>query len=100
MEHIVQFAVSIDDRAIEDRIKKTAERQIVEAIQKKVEDELFEMSYGHRVGCADWVKRKVDNFLENNREEILNRAAAQIAEKLLRSKAGKELLRKAEGETT
>ena len=96
MEHIVQFAIGIDDQAIEERIRKTAEKQIIEAIQKKVEDELFEMRYGHRVGCADWVKCKVDDFLDNNREEILSRAAAQIAEKLLRSKAGKELLRKAE----
>ena len=97
MEHIVQFAISIDDRAIEDRIKKTAERQIVEAIQKKVEDELFEMSYGHRVSCADWVKRKVDAFLEENRNEIIERASVQLAERLLRTKAGKELLRSQEG---
>ena len=98
MEHIVQFAISIDDRTIEDRIKKSAEKQIIDAIQKKVEDELFEIHYGHRVGCADWVKRKVDDFLENNRNEILDRAAAQLAERLLRSKAGKDLLRKVEEE--
>lgn len=95
MEHIVQFAISIDDQAIEERIRKTAEKQIVEAIQKKVEDELFDVRYGRRVGCAEWVKRKVDAFLEDNRLEIIDRAAAQLAEKLLRTKAGKGLLQHA-----
>ena len=92
MEHIVQFAIGIDDDAIVKRVMQVAEKQIVEAIQKKAEDQLFEMSYGHRCGCVDWVKDKFDDFLQSNRDEIISLAADRVAEKIAKSKAAKEIL--------
>lgn len=41
MEHIVQFAIGIDDEAIKKRITESAEKQITDSIQKDVEKMIF-----------------------------------------------------------
>lgn len=46
MEHIVQFAIGIDDEAIVKRVTQVAEKQIVKAIQEKAEDQLSGESRG------------------------------------------------------
>ena len=92
MEHIVQFAIGIDDESIVKRVTQVAEKQIVKAIQEKAEDQLFETSYGRRCGCVDWVKDKFDAFLQSNRDEIISIAADRVAEKIARSKTAKEIL--------
>ena len=45
MEHIVQFAIGIDDEAIRKRIAESAEKQIVASIKEDVESILFNYEY-------------------------------------------------------
>lgn len=97
MEHIVQFAIGIDDDGIRKRIEERAENQIVENIEQQVRDHLFESYYykGHadkNSPLSDYSKRLIENFLEKHKDEMLEKAAAYLAEKLARSKAGKALL--------
>ena len=96
MEHIVQFAIGIDDDGIRKRIEERAEKQIVENIEQQVRDQLFESYYrGHadkNSPLSDYSKRLIENFLEKHKDEMLEKAAAYLAEKLARSKAGKALL--------
>ena len=44
MEHIVQFAISIDDDTITKRVEERAEKVIIDDIRKKVENAFFEIS--------------------------------------------------------
>lgn len=96
MEHIVQFAIGIDDDVIRKRIEERAEKQIVENIEQQVRDQLFESYYRGRADknspLSDYSKRLIEGFLEKNKEEILEKTAVYLAEKLARSKAGKALL--------
>ena len=97
MEHIVQFAIGIDDDGIRKRVEERAEKQIVENIEQQVRDQLFESYYciGHadkNSPLSDCSKRLIENFLEKHKDEMLEKAAAYLAEKLARSKAGKALL--------
>ena len=96
MEHILQIATGVDDEAIKERIAENAEKQIIKNIEQQVRNRLFEGYYGRnadeRSALSDYSTRLVEGFLEKHKEEILEKAAVHLAEKLARSKAGKALL--------
>lgn len=97
MEHIVQFAIGIDDDAITKKIEERAEKQIIQSIEKTIRNKLFEVPYyradtEENSRLSDYSRRLVESFLEKNKEELLEKAAVYLAEKLARSKAGKALL--------
>lgn len=103
MEHIVQFAINFDDKRITEAVEKNAEKLIIDDMKRKINDELFESRYygGHGdpdKGFKEWVKWRVDDFFEGHKQEIIDLAATQLADKLSRTKAARELL-KAGGES-
>lgn len=96
MEHIVQFAISIDDQTIAKKIMENAEKQIIKEIERQVRNSLFEHYYGRdadeKSGLNEYSKRIVENFLTMHKDEILEKAAVCLAGKLVKTKAGKALL--------
>lgn len=103
MEHIVQFAISIDDDTITKHVEERAEKVIIDDIRKKVENAFFAKSYyGNPTNDpGTWSERLFIDFLDEHKAEILECAAKYLAEKLAKTKAGRELLNgaKPEGET-
>lgn len=100
MEHIVQFGINIDDEAIQSLIMKNAEENITRAIQKDFEEAIFEHSYygNRREGLTSWMTAHIDKFFEDNKDAIVEKAAAGLVEKMARMKAVKEAAAKvAEG---
>ena len=98
MEHIVQFAVGIDDEAITNRVSEHAEKEIIKDLKQQVTNKLFE-SYYYRQNAnpqndplSDFSKSIVQNFLKDNKEIIIERTAKELADKLVRTKAGKAIL--------
>lgn len=98
MEHIVQFAIGIDDEAIRNRITDAAEKQITESIQKDVEKTIF--NPGWRSGEIDkkspknWVTDMVKNVIEANKDQIIEAAVAELAKNMVKTKAVKEAIAK------
>ena len=99
MEHIVQFAVSIDDHAITEHVTKNAENEIIKDLKQQVTNKMFNSRYyrcnadPEKDPLSEWAKKEIiDAFLENNKEQIISEAAKALAEKLARSKAGKSIL--------
>lgn len=92
MEHIVQFAIGIDDAAIEKRIMETAEQQIINSIRHDIENHLFTSRYGSVSGFAVFAERIIEEWLDDHKSEIIDKAAVHLAEKLSRTKAAKEML--------
>ena len=98
MEHIVQFAIGIDDEAIKNRITDTAEKQITESIQKDVEETIFD--HGWRSEEVDknsprnWVKDMVKNVIEANKDQIIKGATEELARNMAKTKAVKEAIAK------
>ncbi len=97
MEHIVQFAIGIDDDGIRRRIEESAEKQVLEDISTTVKDALFERRWGggyerYSYVVREMAKEKVNEVIEENKEYILEQAYKLLADKLARSKAGKALL--------
>lgn len=94
MEHIVQFAIGIDDDAIKQRILDTAEKQIMESITKDVKERIFDRDpwsgklYDNRL--SDYVKNTINKMLETCKEDIIKAAADNLADRLMRTKKCKE----------
>lgn len=98
MEHIVQFAIGIDDEAIKNRITDTAEKQITASIQKDVERIIF--NGGWNTGKADkyspkeWVKDLVKDVIDANKDQIIEAAVVELAKNMAKTKAVKEAMAK------
>ena len=93
MEHFVGFTISIDDKKIEDQVLNKAVKEITRELTSKVEKIIYENSYGYNRRASDLsgaVVDRVDAFLKENREDILDRAASKLADKMARMKVVKE----------
>lgn len=100
MEHVVQFGICIDDERIRRAIEKSAEDKVVADITQQVMNRMFDARYyGSDAKSTDplkdWVFQQFDNFLEQHREVILDRAAERLADRMSRTKAAKEMLAQA-----
>lgn len=91
MDHLVQFTISIDDKHIAQMVEKEA--------AKAMQDEVLKVCKSH-IGCERdyWgnsepgplLKKALEDFMADNREEIINKAADKLAERLSRTKIVKE----------
>lgn len=91
MDHLVQFTISIDDAHIAQMVEQKA--------AKAMEDEVLKVCKSY-IGCERnyWgdnepgpaLKKAIDDFMNDNREEIIDRAADKLAERLSRIKIVKE----------
>ena len=91
MDHLVQFTISIDDK----HIAKMVEDKAVDAMK----DEVLKVCKSH-IGVERnfWgdgqpgpaLKKAIDDFMTENREAIIDKAADKLAERLSRTKAVKE----------
>ena len=102
MQHIINFAIDIEDERIQQMVEKSAEKQILDTITKNIEDVIYHKSYyGGKSNepLRNMVQNKIDDFLKENKDTILSEASRILADKLFRSKAGKALLEELKGES-
>lgn len=92
MEHIVQFAIGIDDNAIKKRVEENAYNDIVEKLIKEVKNSLprSKSFVGNSVNWRFVVDDRLDYFLEKNRDDIIDAAAEKLCESFKRTKVYKE----------
>lgn len=91
MEHIVQFAIGIDDEAIRKRIEQTAEKQIIDSIREDINDHIFrETTWAKDSVLQNWVKDIVVDAILEHKDEIVTAAASQLCEYMKRTKAVRE----------
>ena len=98
MEHFVQFAISIDDNAIKERIESNVERAVIGNITRDIKDAISKGCYyqDKNEPLRNMVKERIDVLITQEKETILNMAAEILADRLFRSKKGKELLERFE----
>lgn len=90
MEHIVQFAIGIDDEAIKKRIEQTAEMQIVDGIKEDISDKVFRKGRWDETQLQNWVKDLVVDAVLEHKDDIIREAASMLCEYMKRTKAVKE----------
>lgn len=91
MEHIVQFAIGIDDEAIRKRIEQTAEKQIIDSIKEDISDRIFrETTWAKDSVLQNWVKEIVVEAVLEHKDDIIKSAAMELCEYMKRTKAVRE----------
>lgn len=98
MEHIVQFAIGIDDNAIVKNVTENAEKEIINDLKQKVANRIFQRGYytknadPDRDPLTDFAKSIITSVVEDNKDVIIEKAAKHLAERLSKTKKGKEIL--------
>lgn len=103
MQHIVEFAISLDDETIKKNIAENAEKEIIREIKQDIMNKVFSPSYYGANATANSPLSEmsmdiVRGFFADNKEAILDKAAEKLADKLARTKAGKAALQRADTE--
>lgn len=97
MEHIVQFAIGIDDDGIRKRIEENAYNDVVKMFHDSAVETVFGEKrrwYTREYQWEDFIKDGVEQFLDSHRDEIVERAAMKLCEKMSRTKAVREAVKK------
>ena len=98
MEHIVQFAIGIDDNAIVKKVSENAEKEIINDLKQKVANRIFDCGYykknadPDRDPLTDFAKGIITSVIEDNKDVIIEKASKHLAERLSKTKKGKEIL--------
>lgn len=96
MEHILQFAIAIDDDTIVKRIEENAEKSITKDLRDKVGKIMFGTNAytgREREALCRWAEELFLKYLEDHKAEIIEIAADHLADKLARKKAVLEAAR-------
>lgn len=104
MEHIVQFAIGIDDEGIRKHITESGEKQIIDRLYGDCKTALIgkaERCWGwndsredrFEIALKDLVFKAVDKIVTENKDEIIDNAAKIIADRIGRTKAAKATLK-------
>lgn len=96
MEHIIQFGVNIDDdaivRNIESSIQKKVEGAILQDVKQKIvgQENYSNWSYSRRI--EDLISNAASSFFTENKDRIIELASDKLTDKLVKTKAVKEML--------
>lgn len=96
MEHIVQFGISIDDDAIKKSIEKNVMNQVASVIKQDVMKSIVGKkecsNYEYTTKLREIITVTTEEFLENNREDIIEETAKKLVERLAKTKAVKYMV--------
>lgn len=95
MEHIVQIGIGIDDDSIIKNVSAHAETAITNQLLMDIKKVIFGRTWGGNIDedrLSFFVNEKLDLFISENKNAIIDSAGKYLAEKLCRTKKAKELL--------
>lgn len=94
MEHIVQFAIGIDDKAIQNRIEEYAYKDVLDKIVKETMDSVFSYTnaYSRDTMWRNLMEEALQSFLEERKDEIIDKAANMLADRFQRTKKYREAM--------
>jgi hypothetical protein len=94
MEHIVQFAIGIDDKAIQNRIEEHAYSDVLNKLTKNAVDSVFSHSsaYSRDIMWERLMGEALQSFLEERKDEIIDKAANTLADRFQRTKKYREAM--------
>lgn len=93
MEHIVQFAIGIDDEAIRKRVEQNAEKQIVGNIEKDLREKIFHYNSWNRSdpeSLSEDAYGIIRSIMESYKDDIIRLAVDRLVDSMRRTKAVKE----------
>lgn len=94
MEHIVQFAIGIDDETIQNRIEEHAYSDVLNKLTKNAVDSVFSHSsaYTRDIMWEGLMGEALQSFLEERKDEIIDKVANMLADRFQRTKKYREAM--------
>ncbi|WNE84570.1 peptidase U32 [Bifidobacterium adolescentis] len=94
MGHIVQFAISIDDETIQNRIEEHAYKDVLNKLTKNAVDSVFSYTnaYSRDTMWRNLMEEALQSFLEERKDEIIDKAANMLADRFQRTKKYREAM--------
>lgn len=94
MEHIVQFAIGIDDKAIQERIEEHAYSDVLAKLTKNAVDSVFAhtSAYSRDIMWKTMMGDALQSFLEERKDGIIDKAANMLADRFQRTKKYREAM--------
>ena len=94
---VINIPLVVDEKKMEEVLERDYSGKIIDRIEEYIQTTLrnnAERYYGDKVddGMRVLIEQRIDKYLEANKKVILERAAVLLAEKLARSKRGKQIL--------
>lgn len=99
MEHVIQFAVGIDDDRIVNLVEANASKQIIGDLKQQVANRIFSANYydknadPSRDQLSEASVKIVSDFLKDNKDNIVERASEILADKMFKSKTIREKIK-------
>lgn len=99
MEHVIQFAVGIDDDRIVNLVEGSARKQIIGELKQQVANRIFSANYydknadPSRDQLSEASVQIVSDFLKANKDTIVERASEILADKMFKSKTIREKIK-------
>jgi len=93
MEHIVQFAIGMDDEAIRKRIEEHAYEDVLKSLEDKAMHTINSGStYMRDTRIENMMQRAIAVLVDSHKDEIIDKAADLLAEKFSRTKKFREAM--------
>lgn len=89
---IINIPLAIDEATIEGQLKIDYEKKVIEEVEKRIQKTL-QGRYGWGDaddGMREIINRRVDVYIDNHRDEVLDEVAKRIYERSVRTKKVKE----------
>lgn len=98
MEHLVQFAISVDDEKIKQTIENNVMKQVVNKLSEECLNEIADKESNYTYNTRQLVNDNVQKFFDKNKDLIIFETSNKLAEKLVKTKAVREAVEKLLGE--
>lgn len=95
MEHLIQLSIAMDDKTI----SKQVEDSLVEKIHYDIYDKYFNNDWKSDRRIEFICHQEVQEFIKENREEIITKAVEQVKRSILKTNAFKEKFEEIENES-
>ena len=96
MEHVVQFGINVDDDAIKKAIEKNVMMQVAGQIKgdvmKSITGKKECNNYEYTTRLKQIVEETTSEFLETNRDDIIEATACKLTERLIKTKVVKDMV--------
>ena len=96
---IINIPLTIDDELWASALARDYESKVTEKLTNEVRKVLKDHDSRYYLrqksvneGLSEWVSYKIDDILKEYKDEIIDAAAEKLAERLSRTKRGKEIL--------
>lgn len=93
MEHVVQFGINIDDDVISQAVVNDATKQIVAELKAQMFEKEYYSNKYH--GLSRAACKTIQDWLEDHKDEIINKTVDELVDILKNRKAFKDKLAEA-----